>query len=385
MEGTFLTNREILDLTKFRHLLHRTPEVSGQERETAARVAAKLREIGADRVVTDLGGHGVAGVFDGAAPGPTVMLRAELDALPIEETGDVPHASTIPERGHMCGHDGHAASLLGCAYAFARQRPARGRVVLMFQPAEEDGSGAAAVIADPRFAELRPDMAFSWHNMPGIPLGEARLREGPMFCASVGLRVQLDGRTAHASQPETGNSPAQPLAALIGRIAALGPGGPMDEDFALVTVTHARVGEPSYGIAPGRAELQATLRALMPERMARLRAEAEALARGIARDAGLKVTLDWHDDFACTANDAEPTAIVRRVLDARQVRREEMPEPYRGSEDFGRFGETARTAMILLGAGSGVSALHNPDYDFPDDLIPIGAEILTGAAREILG
>ena len=138
--------------------------------ETAARVAAKLREIGADRVVTDLGGHGVAGVFDGAAPGPTVMLRAELDALPIEETGDVPHASTIPERGHMCGHDGHAASLLGCAYAFARQRPARGRVVLMFQPAEEDGSGAAAVIADPRFAELRERV---WSTL----MSEARAAE----------------------------------------------------------------------------------------------------------------------------------------------------------------------------------------------------------------
>ena len=156
-----------------------------------------------------------------------------------------PGASTIAGCAHMCGHDGHSVALLGCAHAFARKPPARGRVVLMFQPAEEDGSGAAAVIADPRFADLRPDMAFSWHNMPGLPLGEARFREGPMFCASVGLRVQLDGRTAHASQPETGNSPAQPL-------AALGPGGPMDGDFALVTVTHARLGEPNYGIAPRR-------------------------------------------------------------------------------------------------------------------------------------
>jgi amidohydrolase len=380
-----LTNREIIDLTEFRHLLHRTPEVSGQERETAAKVAAKLREIGADRVVTDLGGHGVAGTFEGVAPGPTVMLRAELDALPIEETGRVPWTSTHPGRAHMCGHDGHSAALLGCAYAFAQQRLARGRVVLMFQPAEEDGSGAAAVIADPRFAELQPDMAFSWHNMPGIPLGEARFREGPMFCASVGLRMQLDGRTAHASQPETGNSPAQALAALIQRIAPLGPGGPMDDDFALVTMTHARLGEPSYGIAPGRAELQATLRALMPDRMDKLRTKAEALACEIAEAARLRVTLDWHDDFASSANDAEPTAIVRRVLDARRVCWEEMAEPYRGSEDFGRFGETAQTAMILLGAGTGVSALHNPDYDFPDDLIAIGAGILTDAAREVLG
>lgn len=380
-----LSNREIVDLTELRHLLHQRPEVSGQERETAAVVADKLRQIGADRVVTDLGGHGVAAVFEAAEPGPTVMLRAELDGLPIEETGLVPHASTIPGRGHMCGHDGHSAALLGCAYAFARQRPATGRVVLMFQPAEEDGSGAAAVIADPRFADLQPDMAFSWHNMPGMPLGHARFRTGPMFCASVGLRVELRGRTAHASQPETGVSPAQSLAALIREIAALGPGGPMDPDFALVTITHARLGEPSYGIAPGRAELQATLRALMPARMEQLRSDAEALARQVARDAGLGVSVEWHDDFASSANDAEATDIIRRVLDARQVPWAEMTEPYRGSEDFGRFGQTARTAMILLGAGTEVSALHNPDYDFPDDLIPIGAEILTDAARAILG
>lgn len=380
-----LTNREIADLIEFRRQLHRTPELSGQERETAARVAGKLREIGADRVVTDLGGHGVAGIFEGAAPGPTVMLRAELDALPIEETGDVPHASTIPGRGHMCGHDGHTASLLGCAHAFARRPPARGRVVLMFQPAEEDGSGAAAVIADPRFSDLQPDLAFSWHNMPGLPLGHAQFRTGPMFCASVGMRIELRGRTAHASQPETGLSPAQTLAAMIQRLADLGPGGPIDPDFALVTVTHARLGEPSYGIAPGGAVLQATLRALMPERMERLRAGAEALARGLAQAAGLGIAVEWHDDFAASANDAEATEVMRRVLDTRQVPWTWMAEPYRGSEDFGRFGQTARTAMILLGAGMDVSALHNPDYDFPDDLIPIGAGVLTDAAREILG
>ncbi len=123
----------------------------------------------------------------------------------------------------------------------------------------------------------------------------------------------------------------------------------------------------------------------MPARMDRLRTDVEALARRMAGDAGLRVSVEWHDDFASSANDAEATDIIRRVLDARQVPWAEMSEPYRGSEDFGRFGQTARTAMILLGAGTGVSALHNPDYDFPDDLIPIGAGILTDAARAILG
>lgn len=380
-----LTNREIVDLVDFRHALHRTPELSGQERETAARVAERLRAVGADRIVTGLGGHGVAAVFEGSAPGPTVLLRAELDALPIAEIADRPHASSVPGRGHMCGHDGHTASLVGCAHLFARRRPARGRVVLMFQPAEEDGSGAAAVIADPRFADLRPDLAFAWHNMPGVPLGHARFRTGPMFCASVGLHVRLDGRTAHASQPETGLSPAGTLAGLIRDVAALGPGGRMDDDYALVTVTHARLGEPTYGVAPGQADLQATLRTMTPGRMERLKGDAAALAVERARAAGLAVALDWHDDFACTANDAEAIAIVRGVLDARGIPWEEMAEPYRASEDFGRFGGTARTAIVVVGAGTDVGALHNPDYDFPDALIPVGAGILTDAARAVLG
>lgn len=380
-----LTYAETIQLTRFRQLLHREPEISGQERETAAKVAERLDSIGGCEVLSGFGGHGVAAVFNGQEAGPTVLLRAELDGLPIEETGRLPYRSTLPGRSHMCGHDGHMASLMGCALAFARRKPARGRVVLMFQPAEEDGSGAAAVIADPRFERIRPDYAFSWHNMPGEPLGVASLRDGPMFCASVGLRVRLEGRTAHASQPEAGLSPAGALAELIPALAALGPGGEMTEEFRLVTITHARLGEPTFGIAPGSAELRATLRALDGGRMERLRRDAEALARTTAARAGLSVAIDWHDDFASSANDPEAASIIRRALDARGVPRRELAAPFRASEDFGRFGGTGRCAMFLLGAGEGVSMLHNPDYDFPDALIPIGAGILVEAARELVG
>lgn len=380
-----LTDQEVLRLTRLRHALHREPELSGQERETAATVARHLEAIGGARILTGLGGHGVAAIFDGGEPGPSVLLRAELDGLPIQETGTMPYRSTLPGKAHMCGHDGHMASLIGCAHALSRRGPARGRVTLLFQPAEEDGSGAAAVIADPRFGEIRPDYAFSWHNMPGQPLGVASMRDGPMFCASVGLRVRLEGRTAHASQPEAGLSPAQALASLIQRLAALATGGEMDENFSLVTITHARLGEPTFGVAPGSAELRATLRALDGGRMNRLRDDADALARESAARASLAVAIDWHDDFASSVNDVEATAIVRRALEARGIAHWELEAPFRASEDFGRFGTTARCAMFLLGAGEGVSMLHNPDYDFPDALIPIGAGVLVEAARELVG
>lgn len=379
-----LTNSEIVELTAFRHELHQHPEVSGEEVETAQRVAARLDRIGADEIVTGLGGHGVAAIFDGAEEGPTVLLRAELDGLPIEETAEVEYRSTVPGKAHMCGHDGHSTSLLACAIAFSKQRPQKGRVILMFQPAEEDGSGAAAVIADEKFVRLRPDYAFSWHNMPGFPLGSAQLRDGPMLCASVGFRAVLTGRTAHASQPETGVSPALAIAGLMQDLAALGSGGEIDEDFALVTLTHAKVGEPTYGVAPGQGAVQATLRALMPERIEELKAGAEAAAKARAEKGGLEVAIEWHDDFAATLNDPEATAILRRSLKACDIPYQELDAPYRGSEDFGRFGSTARMAMIFLGSGEDISALHNPDYDFPDDLIPIGARLMVHAARQVV-
>src|SRR5690606_41957221 len=147
--------------------------------------------------------------------GLTLLFRAELDALPIAEISDVPHRSTIEGKGHMCGHDGHMAILAALGRLFGRQRPASGRVVLMFQPAEETGNGAAGVVADPRYAAIRPDYAFSLHNLPGVPLGHVRLRSGVVNCASRGIRILLDGRTAHASMPETGIAPTLAVARLL--------------------------------------------------------------------------------------------------------------------------------------------------------------------------
>ncbi|MDF1715146.1 MAG: amidohydrolase [Antarcticimicrobium sp.] len=381
-----LRNSDITELTDWRRDLHRYPEISGQESATAARVEGVLRATGPDRIVTNLGGHGVAAVYDGAEAGPRVLLRCELDALPIEERSDASHRSTVPGRGHLCGHDGHMTMIAAMARLLGRVRPARGSVVLMFQPAEEDGSGAARVVADPDFTELRPDYAFAIHNMPGMPLGEVALAEGPSACASRGMRVRLTGKTAHASQPETGLSPMSALARLMPALTALGQGHPLsDPDFALATVTHARLGEPAFGIAPGAADLFVTLRSLTDRRMARLVSEAETLVRQAARVAGLTPEISYEDIFTTTASDPEAVAIATRALDRLGLPHGHGPLPMRPSEDFGRFGETSALAFLLLGAGEDHPALHNPDYDFPDDLIPRGAAIFTAIVDEILG
>lgn len=382
---TALGNRDIVELTEWRRETHRFPEVSGQEAGTAGRVAAALRDCGPDRIVTGLGGHGVAAVWTGAAPGPTVMLRCELDALPIEELSSVAHRSTVPGKAHLCGHDGHMAVLLGVARMLGRARPARGRVVLLFQPAEEDGSGAARVLADPAFAPLTPDVALSIHNMPGMPLGRAALCSGPMNCASRGALIRLNGRTAHASMPASGTSPAPAIARLIPALTALGQGtGPRDPGFRLATVTHARLGEPAFGIAPGEAELWVTLRTTLDADMDALVAAAEALVAREAAAAGLTFDVTYCDIFRACTNHPEATAVLADALDAEGIAWDDDGLPMRASEDFGRFGDVAKSAMFLLGAGEARPALHNPDYDFPDELIPIGARIFLRALKIML-
>ena len=377
-----MTPADIAELTGWRRALHRQPELSGAEEQTARAFVAMVQPSSPDRVLTGLGGHGVAVVYQGREAGPSVMIRSELDALPIVETGTAPWVSERPGVAHLCGHEGHLTILAGLARMLGRSRPARGRVILMAQPAEEDGSGAAAVIADPRFAEVTPDWAFALHNMPGVPLGACWLAPGPMNCASVGLKVALGGRTAHAAEPHSAVSPGPAIARLIPGLAGLGPGGELTPDFRLVTVTHVRMGEPAFGIAPGSGEVWATLRALTDEGLTRLVTDAEAMARAEAQ--GLTLTLTHHDHFAACTNDAEATARLAAAITALRIPLSPGILPMRASEDFGRFGTVAKAAMVCLGAGEAHPRLHNPDYDFPDALIGPGVAIFDRVIRDLL-
>lgn len=380
-----LTNQDMVELVAFRHKLHRMPELSREEAQTAQEIRAVLVATNPDRLITGLGGHGIAAVYEGAQPGPTVMIRAELDGLPIEEISEIPYRSTVPGKGHLCGHDGHMTILTGLARLLGRRRPQSGRVVLLFQPAEEDGSGAAAVVADPRFRELTPDFAFALHNLPGLALGKVALTEGPVNCASRGMRIVLNGKTAHASMPETGISPVSVVAELMPALTALGRGGPLDEDFAMVTITHAKIGEPAFGVAPARAEIWATLRTLTDESMEELCVSAEHLVLSAATQKGLSVEISHDDIFQHCENAPEAVAHLRRALDEEGIVHDRGDLPMRASEDFGRFGQRAPAAMFFLGAGENHPSLHNPDYDFPDDLIGIGTRVFMRTIRNLLG
>ena len=241
------------------------------------------------------------------------------------------------------------------------------------------------MLADPKFSTIAPDLCFALHAMPGLPLGYAALRAGPVACASRGMRVALAGRTAHASRPEQGVSPMAALAALMPALTALGGSGPLDERFAMVTVTHAAMGARSFGVAPGEAELWATLRTLTDGRMARLRAEAEALVLRVADAQGLAATIRASDVFGTCDNAPEAVAWLAAALAAEGVPLAEAGQPMLASEDFGVFGRAAPSALMLLGAGETCPGLHNQDYDFPDALIDIGARIFLRVLRSLTG
>jgi amidohydrolase len=370
--------------TTLRRALHRVPEISNHETGTARAIVEFVRNFSADEVIVNLGGAGVAVIYQGFEAGPTVMIRSELDALPIDEANDFAHRSVCDHVSHKCGHDGHMAMVAGLAPLLMRQPPARGRVVLLFQPAEETGEGAAAVRSDARFASIAPDYSFALHNLPGHPLHQIVVRDGTFTMGSVGMSAVLEGRTSHASEPEKGVSPARALDVLLRELPAL-PSAPDLDGFTLVTLTHMKLGERSFGISPGKAEVLATLRAEKDADLQKLRQRAAALIARTAQDNGLLAETQWSDQFAATVNHPDAVRHIHRAADFLGLNTLTLPDPIRWSEDFGLFTQVSTGALLGLGSGVNHAALHSPDYDFPDELIPTGIALFGRIITQLLG
>lgn len=369
-------------LVQLRHRLHADPALSGRESDTARTVKEFIHAHTGAEILDGLGGAGVAAVFSGDRPGPTVLFRADLDALPIQENAGVDYGSRVEGVAHLCGHDGHMAILCGLALHFSDRPPSRGRAVLLFQPAEETGTGAARVIGDPAFKTLWPDYAFALHNLPGFPLATVVWRRGVFASASRGLVIRLAGRTAHAGEPEKGVSPAPAVAALLERIPRL-PDIAGIKGFALATVVHARLGEVAFGTAPGEAVVMATLRTHTDDQMERLFSAGRDLAMDAA--AGLEIALEAVEDFPAARNAPEAVRRVRQAAESVGLPLYEAPEPFRWSEDFSHFTRTCPGALFGLGAGESHPNLHNPDYDFPDALILPGVRMFAAIRNDLLG
>lgn len=380
MEKAFFTS-----LAQFRKKLHRHPELSGQEEQTAATVREALQALSPDDLRAQLGGTGVLATFRGHEEGPHLLFRAELDALPIQEVNSFAHRSQRKGVAHKCGHDGHMATLMGLARLLARQRPAKGRVSVLFQPAEEDGSGASKVLADDRFADVQPDFVFAYHNIPGAPKGQIIVRDGVITAAVRSMIIQLEGKTAHAGEPEHGINPAFALADMIPQLGLISNNDPGRDDFKIITPVHMILGEKAYGVAAGHGELHLTIRSWSEAVMQEMITEIQGVIEQVKQHYGLKVGIGWTDSFLANRNHPDSLEVVRRAARAYGLDLHERAYPFKWGEDFGYFTQRFTGAFFGVGAGVDSPALHNPDYDYPDEIIEPALKTFWGIVQELLG
>ena len=361
------------EVTGWRRHLHAIPEILYEVHETAAFVEDKLRAFGCDEVVAGIGRTGVVGVIRGSlGDGPTIGLRADMDALPLTETSGRPWASKTPGRMHACGHDGHTAMLLGAAKYLAETRAFAGSVAVIFQPAEEGGAGGRAMVEDGLMERFAIARVFGMHNMPGIPIGHFAIRPGPIMAATAEFSIAVEGKGGHAAMPHTTIDPVAAASQLVLALQTIVSRSVDPIDSAVVSVTKFHAGD-AYNVIPQTAKLAGTVRTLRDEVAQAVFARMRAVCDGVAAASGVRIDLVIDVNYPVTRNDPHETgfaaSIAREVAGAANVDSEVLP--VMGGEDFSYMLNARPGAFIFAGNGD-TAGLHNPAYDFNDELIPHG-------------
>jgi amidohydrolase len=357
------------ELVKLRKELHKNPELAGKEINTSARIKNFINNFNPDETITGIGGNGIAFIFKGSKEGKTILFRCELDALPIQEQNNFDYKSTIDKVAHKCGHDGHMTILSGLASLFKNKKPEKGKVIILFQPAEETGEGANRVLEDKNFSRIKPDYVFAIHNLPGFPLGSVVIKPGIFAAASKGMIIKLYGKTSHASEPENGITPAPATASIIEKMPAVPKEILSKDNFGLVTIIHVRIGNIAFGTTPGYAEIMATLRSYENEDMNLITGDCEKIVKEESAKYGLRYSVEWTEEFPSSINNDECIGIIKKCSEKLNLNIIELKQPFKWSEDFGHFLEKYNGAIFGIGSGEDHPDLHNPDYDFPDEII----------------
>ncbi len=372
-------------LIEWRHDLHAHPETAFEEHRTAAFVARELRAAGLE-VHEGIGRTGVVAVLRNG-DGPTVGLRADMDALDITETTGVPYASTTPGKMHACGHDGHTAMLLGAACHMAANPPSRGTVVFIFQPAEENEGGARVMVEDGLFDRFPVDCVFGMHNWPGLPVGQFALHSGAMMAAQDNFELKIIGKGSHAGMPHQGIDPILVAGQVNTAWQAIVSRTLSPADAGVISITQIHAGD-TWNIIPESVLIRGTARSLSPDVRDRLEAEMEHRARLVAETFGARVEFDYQRRYPATINTSAETDIARAASEAvagENTIRQDMPASM-GAEDFSFMLQKKPGAYIWMGNGSaeGGRNLHNPNYDFNDDALTIGVQYWIEVARRAL-
>jgi amidohydrolase len=373
------------EITAWRRDIHAHPELQYDVQRTAKAVADKLKAFGCDEVVTGLGRTGVVGVIRGRkAGGKVVGLRADMDALPIKEATNLPYQSTVPGKMHACGHDGHTAMLLGAAKYLADTRNFAGAAIVIFQPAEEGGAGARAMMQDGLLERFGIQEVFGMHNYPGLPVGEFAIRSGPMMASTDTIAIELEGVGGHAAFPQFGVDTILVGAQIVNQLQSIVARNVDPLQAAVISICVFQGGEAD-NVIPQQVRLSGTARSLSAEIRDLLRKRVREVVEGTVALYGAKADLTYTAGYPVLVNDERRTAfaaaVAGEIAGADKVNTD-FP-PLMGAEDFAYMLQERPGAFIWVGNGDS-AGLHQPAYDFNDEAIPVGTSYWVRLAETAL-
>ncbi len=372
------------ELADWRRHLHQHPELGFDCHKTASFIADRLRDFGIDELHEGIAKTGIVAVIEGQGRGPTIALRADMDALPIEEKTGATYASTVPGRMHACGHDGHSTMLLGAARYLAETRNFAGRVVLIFQPAEEHGGGAGVMVREGVLDRFGVREIYALHNAPGMPEGTFATAPGPFMAAVDTFEVRLVGKGGHGAMPHDAIDPIMPAVAMVQAFQTIVSRNNCNHDDLVISVTQIHAGSAD-NIIPETAYICGTVRTFLPRVQDLVQARMIEIVSGIADAFEVTATLDYEIGYPATVNDPERTALAATI--AREVSGDAAVDAAAGremgAEDFSFMLQQRPGAYLFLGQGDG-PGLHHPRYDFNDAVIPIGASFFVRLVERVL-
>jgi len=377
------------ELVHIRRDIHAHPELGFEETRTSQLVADRLAEWGVE-VHRGLAKTGVVGVIRGRhAGGGAIGLRADMDCLPLQETGNVPHRSRIAGRMHACGHDGHTTMLLGAARYLAQTRNFAGTVNVIFQPAEEGGGGGRVMVEEGLFRKFPCDAVYAIHNWPGLAPGRIAVRAGPMMAATDELKIRITGRGGHAALPHLAADPVVMAAHVITALQTIASRNANPVDAVVVSLCSMQTSQVgAFNILPDAVELIGTVRSFTPEMRDLAERRVKEIAPAVAQALGGRASVEYHRGYPATVN-SEREAHFAAEVGAKMFGAQNVVtdgEPTMGGEDFAYMLQACPGAYVFLGQGGmqGGCLLHNPSYDFNDEVIPLGAGYLAALAEHAL-
>ncbi len=364
--------------------IHAHPELCFEELRTADLIAAKLTEWGIP-VHRGLGKTGVVGIVKGGSSPRAIGLRADMDALPMQEFNTFAHASRHPGKMHACGHDGHVAMLLAAAQHLARHRDFDGTVYLIFQPAEEGGGGAREMVNDGLFEQFPMQAVFGMHNWPGMPVGTMAVSPGPVMASTSEFKITVRGKGGHAALPHTGIDPVLIACQMVQGFQTIVTRNKKPVDAGVISVTMIHAGEAT-NVIPDSCELQGTVRTFTTEVLDLIERRMSEISHGVAAAFGAECSFEFVRNYPPTINHPAEAEFARSVMVDLVGADKVLPqEPTMGAEDFAYMLQAKPGAYFFIangdgthremGHGGGPCMLHNPSYDFNDDLIPLGGSL----------